>query len=395
MYSLRYILPAVATARLAAAACSGTSTIQNSGDASAIAQACSTFSGTIAVATQAADELKLDGLQEIDGDLVVKNANDLGSIGADSLTTITGKFMLSGVRQLTNLEFPELTEVGSIEWRTLPNLNGLSFGAGIQKASTVSITDTQLQDLSGLALSEADTITLQSNGILTNVSFDLEKIGTGFTVSENGQDMELSMPSLTKAKNLILQDLGSLNLPELETVGGELDVERGSFETLEIPKLTEVGTTLTIRENSQLSEIMLEQLKTVSGGFVIAQNPQLSTIGGLPKLETINGNLDFTGNFEEVDLPKLSSVKGAFNMQSQGDIARICNEFESQNGRNLPIRGKFTCRTDEDPKELEDSEGSGSGSGGSDSEDSGLSLNIPTVAVMGLAGVLMTIFGML
>jgi hypothetical protein len=397
MYSLRYILPAFAAVRLAAAgACSGTTTIQNSGDASALAS-CQTYTGNIVIATQAADEVRIDTLRGIDGDLTVVNANNIGSIAGDSLNTITGTFKLSGVRQLTNLDFPMLTEVGAILWKTLPALNGLSFGSGISKCDSVSITDTQLQDLSGLALSEAQSIVIQNNGILTNVSFELEKISADFTLSSNGQDMTLSLPKLTTAKNMIMQDLGSIDIPKLKKVGGVLDLESDSFQSVEAPSLETVGSTLTIKKNSQLSSFKFPQLTTISGGFVIASCPNLKTISGLPKLETIYGNLDFTGDFSNVNLPKLSSVKGAFNMESQANIEKICSEFRPQAGPNKPIRGNFNCKGGQkNPKGL-GSSGSGTSTGGGSghTSDPANLLSIPSGAAMGFTGVLAAIFGLL
>lgn len=391
MYSLRYILPAIATAGLARAACSGTTTIQNSGDASGLAS-CQTYSGTIAIATNTAEDIAIDGVKEIDGDLVVKNANNVGSISADDLETITGKFSLAGVRQLTSLDFPSLTKVDIIDWQTLPQLSGFSFGSGIQEASAITILDTQLQEISGFAMQEVDEITIQSNVFLTNASFDIETINTGFTLSANGQDLAVDLSSLTEAKFLNLQDLGSIEVPELKKVGGFLTIQGGSFESFEAPKLTEVGATLTIRRNNALTEISMEQLKSVIGGFVIASNPELDTISGLPKLETISGNLDFTGNFEDVELPQLSSVRGAFNMESQADISAVCKQYQNSHGKGEMIRGDYNCKAEvQDPKEIR----AGGGGNGGDDEDFGTSLSVPTGTIMGLAGVLVAVFGLL
>lgn len=396
MFFLRYILPAVAAAPFAAAAsCSGPLTIQNSGDASPLA-ACQTYSGSITIATQAANQVRIDTVQEIDGDLNVVSANNLGSVAADSLTTISGTFKLQGVRQLTEVDFPKLTDVGAIDWKTLPALNGLSFGAGISTIKTVSILDTQLQDLKGISPTEIDSFTAQSNGILTNVSFDLGTVNDQFIVSSNGANMALSLSNLTEAKTMVLQGLGSVDLSQLQTVGGAFDVEDASFETFEAPKLQEVQDTLTIQKNDALSQIKMPVLKNCVGGFVIAANPKLLTIDGLPALQNIRANLDFTGAFDEVDLPQLKNVQGDFNIQTSKNTSKICPQFDNEHGKDLPIRGKYTCQSSTNPTSI------GGGNGGNSSDDSnsgngtdfGISLNIPRGTYVAFAGGLAAIFGM-
>ncbi|KAI6805444.1 hypothetical protein KC358_g14342, partial [Hortaea werneckii] len=67
MSAIRYIAPALAAVGHAAAqscSVSATTTIQNGGDASAIAS-CSTFSGSIAIATSVGGDINMDGIQKI------------------------------------------------------------------------------------------------------------------------------------------------------------------------------------------------------------------------------------------------------------------------------------------------------------------------------------------
>jgi len=63
-------------------------------------------------------------------------------------------------------------------------------------------------------------------------------------------------------------------------------------------------------------------------------------------------------------MPALSDVKGAFNIQTSGDVTDDCTHFNSIKGRNNVIKGPFACiaRTN-DPKGAGSASGTSSGSG--------------------------------
>ena len=58
-------------------------------------------------------------------------------------------------------------------------------------------------------------------------------------------------------------------------------------------------------------------------------------------------------------MPKLSNVRGAFNMQSKSKID--CSGFQKLKS---VIQGKFTCTTTSDAKSADGTSASGSGNGG-------------------------------
>lgn len=66
--------------------------------------------------------------------------------------------------------------------------------------------------------------------------------------------------------------------------------------------------TLTITSNSQLSKLGLPKLQRLGGALSVGNNNNLATIDAFPKLEEVDGTLDITGNFDEVQLPKLADV---------------------------------------------------------------------------------------
>lgn len=277
---------------------SGTLTIQNAGDATALAS-CQTYSGSIAIATSTTDDINISGITKLDGDLYAKNVNNLNSLGADSLQEISGSFTLDGIRSLNELNFPELTTVGDIEWNTLPSLNQLTFTAGVDDVQSVSITDTQLQNLEGLSLSKLDSLKVQSNGILTDIDLDLEEFTTELIITNTaGTEMNVKLDKLTKGKTFTLQNIKSLEMPMLKSASGSINIESSTLTNVSIPKLQTVTQTLSINHNPQLTSLDLNSLTTIEDAFIIFSCPKLTKVDGCDKLATIDGALDFAGNFD-------------------------------------------------------------------------------------------------
>jgi len=111
---------------------------------------------------------------------------------------------------------------------------------------------------------------------------------------------------------------------------------------LSFPNLTNTGS-LIATDNEQLTNMSLPKLKQVTGGLTIGSNPALLKIDSLASLTTVTGAIDMNGNFTSVTLPALHDVRGAFNMQSSGDISKDCSTFKAESGSSNVIKGKFTC----------------------------------------------------
>ena len=77
---------------------------------------------------------------------------------------------------------------------------------------------------------------------------------------------------------------------------GSLGFYESSFETLNLPNLTEVGGTLAINTNSRLNNITAPVLERVTGGVQVQNNTVLEEIT-FPALTTVTGATDMYGNF--------------------------------------------------------------------------------------------------
>ncbi|KAI5359895.1 putative Receptor L-domain superfamily [Septoria linicola] len=393
MAAFRYIVPALALAGSAVAQCGesgSTTTLQSAADATGLS-GCSTYSGSIAISTSTTENINLAGISTIEGSLVADNVTGIVQISAPDLEEIGDTFDLNGLTILSTLSFPRLAKVDTISWIALPALQGLTFSnTGVQEVSMLTIDNTELASLDGINLQVADTIYIANNRFLDSVNMQLGNVTDSLTFTNNGAELVAEFPNLEWANNITIRNLSSVSVPSLSSVNGSLGFYGNTFESLSAPNLTNVGGSLAFVSNDQLSNITLPELTTVGGGFQIANNSALENINGFPKLETVGGALDFTGSFNNVELPALGDVRGAFTMLSNQNIDDTCSTFQAEAGSAKAIKGKFECQGETDP---EDGSATSSGSGSSKSSSAAHPVLIP--GATGVLGVVAAIFGLL
>ncbi|KAJ9303709.1 hypothetical protein DTO217A2_6818 [Paecilomyces variotii] len=397
MVVTKYILPALAAASTAFAvsdACDGSSdpiTIQNQGDASALSS-CSTVKGDIVIAEHTTGGISLDGVEQITGSLSANGAANLTSLSAPELTSIGDTFKLEGLIILTDLSFGSLTSVGSIDWAALPNLQALSFTKGVSKAGSVSITNTGLTSLNGITLDSVGNFDITANTAMDTINVnDLKNVTGLLNIAANAPSLKVTLPNLGGAQNITIRNASSLSIPSLKELSGQLGLFGNTFKEFSAANLTSTGD-LVFDNNGKLSNLSMPQLTTVNGGFTISKNDDLEDITGFQKLQTITGALDFTGEFNKVDLPALKQVKGGFNMQSTGNFS--CSDFQDIKST---VRGSFTCKSSTpDPTTSDGSSGTSSGTSSSSSSSSTaksaaslVDINAPAVALIAAFGAML------
>ncbi|KAF1834974.1 GPI-anchored cell wall organization protein Ecm33 [Decorospora gaudefroyi] len=342
---LKIALPALAAASTAyAASCStsATKTIQNAGDATALA-GCETFTGSIAIATSTTEDIALNGVQKIVGDLIATNNSDIKQISGDSLTQLDGEMHLDGLTSLYALNFPALKSVDTITWNALPNLQDLGFGSEVESANKIDIQNTGLRSLAGINVEEADSIEISNNGYINEIKLQLGNVSTKLTLATNNEAVIVELPFLIWASNLTFISCASVSVPSLETLNGSLGLYENGFESFVAPNLTSVGDALVIVDNEKLSNLSFPLLTKVSGNLKIANNPELAEIDGFPELASIGGAFDMAGNFTSVETPALDTLKGAFNLQSSENVNETCAFYEGLRDEKA-IRGKYECK---------------------------------------------------
>jgi len=278
-----------------------TATINSQADASAYAD-CSTISGSVVIGSAASGDISLNGPSSIGGDLVMINATQVTSFSSSTIGQIKGTFHLEDLTLLSSLSFGLLTAVKSIEFISLPNLGALTFSSFVSSAQTVTISNTFLGTLNGINLNTVATLQINNNPHLVSFSTQVGNITSAAVFNANGAGLKIDFPNLIWAANLTFRDVASVNIPSLAVVNGSLGFYETSLDSIYAPNLTSVGSfatgqgSLAFVDNTALTNISMDALKSVGGADQIANNTILAAIS-FPALVDVGGAIDFSGNF--------------------------------------------------------------------------------------------------
>ncbi|KAI0462222.1 hypothetical protein LJB42_004310 [Komagataella kurtzmanii] len=277
-------------------------------------------------------------VKAIYGSLIVKNATSLVSLTADSLTTITEQLALSELTILDTLSFAQLTSVGSIYFVTLPALEETGFHTGVSDTESVYISDTALTNLDGIVATDVDVFNVNNNFNLDTVDSHLETVSSALEVSFNSDDVEVSFDNLLWANNITFRNVASVSLNNLTTVNASLGFIESGFQKLSFPGITRVGGSFSIVDNDDLEEIDFSNVESIGGGLIIANNSKLTDFSEWEDLQTVGGALVLEGSFDNGSFPSLRAVRGAFSLESDGDIS--CDDFSDIRGDTA---GEYEC----------------------------------------------------
>jgi hypothetical protein len=295
---------------LASCTVSATSTITNPAGVTALA-ACETFSGNVVVQTGSPDAnglVDLSSVKEIDGDFVYQGDDGVKTIRFTALQKVSGALTFNNLTLLSTLDLSSLSVVEDITWSGLSSLGALGLSAtGLESVGSASVTDTQINDLGGLGnTTKLDGIEISNNNLLSSIQLAFETcsgdIELGVNDLANG-GVIVSFPNLISAgADLNIRNSTSVSLPSLKTVSGNLGFYGNYFTNLVVPNITSTKG-LYINDNSKIQNISFPSLASINGsevgtsGCQIANNTRLSSISGFPILASVDGGLDFRGNF--------------------------------------------------------------------------------------------------
>jgi hypothetical protein len=94
----------------------------------------------------------------------------------------------------------------------------------------------------------------------------------------------------------------------LTKVDGDLTFISNTFRSLELPKLGTVAKTITVATSSNLNKLSMPELTFVGGALSIAENPSLTQIDSFTKLNEVDGTVDITGPYDDLQMPSLTDV---------------------------------------------------------------------------------------
>lgn len=302
---------------------------------------CETLVGNLTI-TGDLGSAALANVQEIQGSLSINNATLLNSFSADSVQTITGALNLEKLTVLDSASFGSLKEVDTINLLTLPAIS--TFASNLQSANNIIISDTSLESVDGFSsLKTVSAFNINNNRYLTSIKSTLQTVSDSLQVSFNGDKTAVSFDNLIWANNITLRSVSNASFASLENVNASFGFFNNSIESLKMVNLTKVGQTFTVNSNNDLTTLQCTNLTSVGGGFVIANNTALKSINGFPKLNTVGGAVVVVGNFSDLELPSLKSVRGGADFESKsGNFS--CSPFEKLHSNNAIQGDKFVCK---------------------------------------------------
>ncbi|CDH53334.1 meiotic expression up-regulated protein [Lichtheimia corymbifera JMRC:FSU:9682] len=380
-------LLALASQTAYAASCSGDIKVTSQGDLESLST-CKKYQGTITIDRTAINKISFSGVEALSGDLIVKDNDALSTLDLGSIKIVDGQVKLENNKVMNKFIAKSLTGVRSFEIAVHPALANLAFAAGLEQADRFIVSDTTTTRIDGLKLSKVSELVIDNNIYLKSVDFgNMTEVSSSLKVSANSPSLNLDLKNVKKLKDAAFRNLAGVALDNLKQVSGDISFISNTFGELSLPEISDVAGTLTITSNSQLSKLGLPKLQRLGGALSVGNNNNLGTIDSFPKLEEVDGTLDITGNFDEVQLPKLADVRGGLNVQTSSSKFS-CNDMSKL--KNGVIKGNsFMCKAAvAKPKSGMTGKGGVGGSGFDDSSASSISMQLGTIifGAMSVAG---------
>lgn len=154
----------------AQAACNGDLSVTTQGDLDGV-RGCKSYTGNIVVDNAGAAELKMDGVELLEGDLTVINNNGLQRLSFPRLQGINGNLKLANNKLLNTIDLKQLYALRTLQVSVHPALNELRFPYGLSQIENIIIADTTVTRVEGFKMSSIKDIEITNNIYLKSLSF--------------------------------------------------------------------------------------------------------------------------------------------------------------------------------------------------------------------------------
>ena len=205
-------------------------------------------------------------------------------------------------------------------------------------------SDLQSIDLSKLQTVQGD-FSVEDNEALANLNvLKLQTVEGSFTLGSSApirRNVDLQSVNLPRLKTIggfgqinFYEGATSLNLPQLQSVGGWFGITSNGFTCVDLSQLQTVGsdertesefeegffyqTGLQFLDNRKLSEnLVLPRLQSVDGDIAFSGNVIMDTVS-MPQLQSIGHNLEVIDTLlSTIDMPQLQTVGGVFKFDDR------------------------------------------------------------------------------
>ncbi|KAI9314628.1 hypothetical protein BX666DRAFT_2020201 [Dichotomocladium elegans] len=311
--STSLLLVLISSCVVQAAGCAGDLKVASQGDLDAL-RSCQKYQGTITVERLGVNRIQLAGIETLSGDLIIKDNDALVSLDLGGLKLVDGTIRLENNKIMSKFDAKSLTGVRSFEMAVHPALSALAFPSGLEQADRFSVSDTTVTRIDGFKADRVSELVIDNNIYLKSIGLEnMTEVTGSLKVSANSPSLNLDLKGMKNVKDASFRNLAGIALDSLKQVSGDISFISNTFGELALPETTEIAGTLTITSNTQLAKLGLPKIKRLGGALSLGNNNNLATIDSFPNLEEVDGTLDISGTFDEVQLPKLSDVRGGLN----------------------------------------------------------------------------------
>ncbi|EPX74893.1 cell wall protein Ecm33 [Schizosaccharomyces octosporus yFS286] len=321
--------------------CSGNKNVTAQSDLDNL-NSCSKLDGSLYVDSlnSGISVLNVDGIKQITGDVVVSNSPHLETLNFQDLETVGGKFNIHDMIRLNSLPAPKLNEVGSLDLKVLPNLEELQFNNGIKKAGSIEIVNTQLKSIRGIDITTIGTFNINNNKYIESIDMPQLETAQSINIAANAKKVDVNFSKLANvSSDANFNGISNVFVGNLKSAKGSIGFTDTSLNNVSLPYLTSVTQSLYFMDSTDLERLNLPNLTSIGGGLTV-NNTHLTKISGFPQLSEVGGSLTLLGNYSDIDLPKLSDVRGSLLVESKS--SNFSCPFKKSDG---VIKGNdWTCK---------------------------------------------------
>ncbi|KAK6224148.1 cell wall protein Ecm33 [Pestalotiopsis sp. IQ-011] len=184
----------------------------------------------------------------------------------------------------------------------------------------------------------------RDNTELSSISAsELQTVYGNITFSNVSSLSYIDLPKLYTAGNVVLENVKSINIPELYTVTSMRIVNTNVQYLTSVLKDIESGT-VEISSNDELQQLNFPNLESVTGGLLLKTNAVLQDLSSsFPSLATINGDVEIAGNITGLTLPALAQVRGTLNVNGSTALQTDCDSLDTTMSDGAQLAGDYEC----------------------------------------------------
>ncbi|KAF3186694.1 hypothetical protein TWF788_002920 [Orbilia oligospora] len=165
----------------------------------------------------------------------------------------------------------------------------------------------------------------------------------------------LRMPKLERIPKVYIKEAPFVELPNIQNISDALQLVNLKATKLEYPDLVNIGShnngSFIVENAGKLFKVDVPALETVQGDLNFTGNTLLKDIGGFGSLKSVSRDMFFEGPIWSLTFPKLNNVGGNFIIRSSAPFN--CTPWNEKQIRTRFAKGDYVCDSEIDPKSLE------------------------------------------